>query len=148
MVDCSRLYGNLGCDGGFNYEGLAYVKDHGITETSNYPYVARNQFCKAQGGSFKISHVKFVRGCSNLQSVIQERPVGVSVDASNWSKYGSGIFDNCDKKLNHNVLLVGLTDSYYKIKNSWGLSWGEQGYIRLSPGNTCGICIDLSPWAE
>lgn len=147
-MDCSHLYGNLGCNGGFNYRGLAYVKDHGITATSAYPYVAKNQQCQIHGGDFKISHVKTVRGCNDLHVAIQDRPVGVAVDAANWSRYGSGIFDNCGKKLDHNVLLVGLTSSYYKIKNSWGTRWGEQGYIRLALGNTCGICEDLSPWVE
>ena len=42
LVDCSRKYGNAGCNGGFNYQGLAYVKDHGITYTSQYPYIAKN----------------------------------------------------------------------------------------------------------
>lgn len=66
LVDCSHLYGNMGCDGGFNTEGLAYVRDHGITQTSNYPYVAKNQLCKVHGGDFKFSQLKSVKGCSNL----------------------------------------------------------------------------------
>ena len=43
LVDCSKKYGNQGCNGGFNYQGLAYVKDHGIIATSSYPYVAKTQ---------------------------------------------------------------------------------------------------------
>jgi len=38
------------------------------------------------------------------------------------------------------VLLTGIADEYWKIKNSWGAAWGEQGYIRIASGNTCGIC--------
>lgn len=56
----------MGCDGGFNVEGLAYVRDHGITETSNYPYIAKNQQCKIHGGNFKINRIHSVVGCSNL----------------------------------------------------------------------------------
>ena len=92
------------------------------------------------GGNFKISHIHSVKGCDNLVTAIQERPIGIAVDATNWSKYASGIFDNCAKHLNHNVLLVGISGSFYKIKNSWGTSWGEKGFIRLALGNTCGIC--------
>jgi C1A family cysteine protease len=146
LVDCSGSEGNHGCNGGFNYRGLAYVKAHGITTTSAYPYVARNQACHVTGGDYKIANVLTTKGCTQLQDAIQSRPLGVSVDATNWSAYRSGIFNNCGTKLDHDVLLVGVTSTYWKIKNSWGTSWGETGFIRLAPGNTCGICVDLSPW--
>jgi C1A family cysteine protease len=48
----------------------------------------------------------------------------LSADATNWSKYSAGIFNNCGTNLNHNILLVGFTDTYWKIKNSWGTGWG------------------------
>ena len=99
-----------------------------------------------QTGSFKISSVSSAKGCSGLQNAIMNRPLGVSVDANKWSPYKSGIFDNCGSSLDHDVLLVGMSDSYWKIKNSWGTSWGENGFIRLKIGNTCGICKDKSPW--
>ena len=76
------------------------------------------------GGSFKISTVVTVQGCTNIQNAIQSHPIGVSADATNWSKYSSGIFSHCGHHLNHDILLVGYTASYYKIKNSWGTSWG------------------------
>ena len=70
LVDCSKKYGNQGCNGGFNYQGLAYVKDHGITYTTNYPYVAKTQTCKTDGGDFKISSVPSTKGCSGISSAI------------------------------------------------------------------------------
>jgi cathepsin L len=146
LVDCSKSYGNDGCNGGFNYQGLAYVKDNGIASEGEYAYTAKTQACKAKGGSFKISNVITTTGCDALAKAIQLHPVGVSCDATNWSRYSSGIFNNCKTNLNHDILLVGMTSAYYKVKNSWGSSWGEQGFIRLAPGNTCGICIDKSPW--
>jgi len=88
------------------------------------------------------------KGCPGIQTAVTSRPIGVAVDASKWSPYSSGIFNDCGKHLDHNVLLVGYTDSYWKIKNSWSASWGEKGYIRLAPGNTCGICQDNSPWVN
>jgi C1A family cysteine protease len=69
------------------------------------------------------------------------RPVSVAVDGNNFSRYSSGIFDNCGKSISIAVLLVGATDQYYKLKNSWGTAWGEQGYIRITRVyDSCGIC--------
>jgi C1A family cysteine protease len=68
------------------------------------------------------------------------KPIAVSVDATNWSPYRSGVFSNCNKFNNHNVLAVGIVGGSWKLKNSWGSSWGERGFIRLASGNTCGIC--------
>jgi C1A family cysteine protease len=59
-----------------------------------------------------------------MQSAIAGRPISVTVDATNWSKYSSGVFNNCGSKINHAVLLVGILDNSWKIKNSWGLNWG------------------------
>ena len=146
LVDCSKKYGNDGCNGGYNYQGLAYVKDNGITTGAAYPYVAKTQTCKSDGGSFKISGVSVAKGCPAVLAALASRPLGVSVDATNWSHYTSGVFNNCKTSLNHDVFLVGATDQYWKIKNSWGTSWGENGFIRLATGNTCGICLDKSPW--
>lgn len=73
-------------------------------------------------------------------NAIHNQPVSVVVDASKWSTYSSGIFNNCGTSVNHMVLLTGLADEYWKCKNSWGTAWGESGYIRLARGNTCGIC--------
>lgn len=146
MVDCSAKYGNEGCNGGFNYQGLAYVKDFGIASTSSYPYTAKTQTCKLTGGDFKIGSVPFAKGCAAMLTALAGRPIGVSVDATNWSPYKSGVFNNCKASLNHDVLLVGATDEFWKIKNSWGATWGENGFIKLAAGNTCGVCVDKSPW--
>lgn len=62
------------------------------------------------------------------------------MDATNWSRYSSGVFSNCGSYLNHAVLLVGTINGNWKIKNSWGASWGLSGYMMIASGNTCGIC--------
>ena len=74
-----------------------------------------------------------------LRAIVERGPVAVSVDASKWSAYESGIFDSCDKDavINHAVTLIGygvdksLKAGYFLIQNSWGSSWGEDGKIRL-----------------
>lgn len=72
---------------------------------------------------------------------IPNSPLAVAVDSSNWSSYSSGVFKKCRKNVNHAVVLVGVTEEgHWIIMNSWGVSWGQQGYMTLARGNTCGIC--------
>ena len=78
----------------------------------------------------------------------QVGPLSISVAASSWGSYSGGIFNGCDYdsniQLNHGVQLVGYGSEdgqdYWIVRNSWGTSWGEEGFIRLlretSPG--CG----------
>jgi len=85
-----------------------------------------------------------VTGVNTLKNACDSQPVSVAVDAENWSSYSGGIFSNCGTDLDHGVLLAGYTSSYWLIKNSWGASWGESGYIRLASGDTCGLADDSS----
>jgi cathepsin L len=140
LVDCSRSYGNQGCNGGWMDSAFQYIRDKGITSEAAYPYVARDQACKTDGGSQRITGFVDVPGCDSLLNALFTRPVSVAVDAGNWSPYRSGIFTNCGSNVNHGVLLTGASDSFWKIKNSWGPAWGESGFIRLARGNTCAIC--------
>jgi len=117
-----------------------YVHDHGITTEGAYPYKAVKGTCTTNTGSFKIGSHTSDAGCTTLANSVVARPVAIAVDATNWSAYKSGVFENCKASLNHGVLLVGITNAYWKVKNSWGASWGESGYIRLNRGNTCGLC--------
>ena len=96
--------------------------------------------CQAKTCEFKIDNYNVIKDCTSLMARLKKQPVAVAVDASKWLTYSSGIFKNCDEGINHMVLLTGLSDDYWRCKNSFGTTWGEQGYIRLAPGNTCGIC--------
>ncbi len=121
-------------------QAFQYVVDHGLTTTAAYPYTARNGNCLVQTGQYRISGYVDVPGCDNLANSLNQQPVAVAVDASNWSPYRSGVFSNCASSVNHGVLLVGSNSQYWTIKNSWGTTWGENGYIRLARGNTCAVC--------
>jgi C1A family cysteine protease len=149
LVDCSTSYGNQGCNGGWPASALKYIKDKGLSLESQYPYVAKQGTCRINTGSFKINGIVTVsNSCSSLTSSINVQPIAVTVDATNWSRYSSGVFSNCAKGINHAVLLVGIVSGNWKIKNSWGTGWGEKGYIRLASGNTCGLCVYQSSYPK
>lgn len=87
---------------------------------------------------------------SLLEAVATEGPVAVAIDATSLALYSSGIYsdENCDPSgLNHGVLIVGYGtengQDYWIVKNSWGPSWGDQGYFKLLRGtNECGVAED------
>jgi C1A family cysteine protease len=146
LVDCSGAFGNAGCNGGLASNALKWIKANGQTVQSDYPYTARQAACSISSGDYHISDVNYVSSgsCSDLEDKLTRRPMAVRVDASNWSVYRSGIFSNCDIHINHSVFLVGSSDEAWTIKNSWGTTWGEQGFIRLAKGNTCNVCYGPS----
>lgn len=146
LVDCSYIspYENGGCNGGYGMHAMEYIKDYGQTTEANYPYKAMTMNCSRWRGEYTMSGVVEVSGCANMENALTARPLAVRVDASNWKSYTSGVLTDCTQNLNHAVLLVASTSSYWVIKNSWGPSWGEQGFIRLFKGNTCGVCTGPS----
>jgi C1A family cysteine protease len=98
LVDCSRSFNNQGCRGGWYDWAWNYVLARkGIHETNAYPYVGRDQICKtptAERGH-PIDKWEDIFGQDNIKTEIARAPVAVAVDASNWSSYTTGIFNNC-----------------------------------------------------
>jgi C1A family cysteine protease len=157
LVDCSKSEGNQGCQGGLMDNGFEYIiKNGGITLEANYPYTAKNGlFCKKSvSKDVQIGGYKDVEEGSEegLMSAIQRGPVSIAIEAdqSGFQFYKSGVFKGtCGKKLDHGVLLVGYGtengDDYWLVKNSWGASWGDEGYIKLVRGrDQCGLADSAS----
>jgi len=143
LLDCTSAYGAHGCNGAGLEDAFKYIVANGMTTSDVYPYLAKNGPCRVNGGPIKIkSYTEIPRGdCKALQAAVARQPVMAAVDATNWSPaYHSGIFSACGTRLNHFVLVVGYTPDYWIVQNSWGTRFGEQGYIRLKRGNTCGVC--------
>ncbi len=144
VIDCTVPYGNSGCSTGNMVNTFNYVRNVGINPWNSYPYRGYQGSCNATQGYFKVNGSVSISDCVNLANALTARPVSVAVDGNNMQSYRSGIFNNCGTNLSLAVLLVGMTDSYWTIKNSWGTTWGEYGYIRLYRGNTCGVCMAAS----
>jgi len=152
LCDCSTKYGNQGCNGGLMDDAFYYVIDNGITLESKYPYKAVDGTCKynATDKAFQITNCVdvTVEKALPLKAAIAQQPVSVAIDAAHASfqLYKSGVYSGlCGTNLDHGVLAVGYgTDSskpFFKVKNSWGASWGSNGYIYiLNKGDGKGQC--------
>ena len=151
LISCSSTYGNSGCDGGWMNNAFSFVQATGIANESAYPHTSGNTgitgSCVPTSSNFKISAYENVpKNCDSVAAALMKRPLSVAVVAANWGSYSKGIFNNCPDPLanvDHGVLLVGVTNTTWKIKNSWGNWWGEAGFMRLNAAggaNTCRIC--------
>jgi len=139
LVDCSGSYGNQGCNGGLMDNAFKYIKAHGIPVESAYPYTAKDGTCKRYTSETKLSTYTDV---NDLEAAINKQPISVAVDARKWSSYRGGTYEcEGEVQLDHGVTLVASFSDYWVIKNSWGPSWGEKGFIKLSKesGKDCGV---------
>jgi C1A family cysteine protease len=150
FVDCTRSVGNQGCNGGWPDKTINWASSHGVAGESAYPYKARDGSCQSFTPVFKFGGVGTGSGESTLAGQLGAQPVSVCVDASGgFQSYHSGVFSGpCGTQINHAILAVGYTSSYFIVKNSWGTSWGSSGYIYMAKGkNLCGLNSNLA-WAK
>jgi len=153
-----------GCQGGLMDFAFEYLVDKqaGLIDTeASYGYKGVNGKChyeKADAGVGQISnHVDVKAGDEDalLDAVATVGPISVGVDAAiGWQLYHGGILkpllcSSNPKKMDHGVAVVGYgTENgvdYWIIRNSWGASWGEKGYMRLIRGkNACGVANGAS----
>merc|ERR1712023_301689 len=144
FVDCSKQ--NSGCNGGLMDTAFSWARSQNIATESSYAYTARDGTCKSSfttaipsGG---VTGYKDCSGTSALTNALQSRPVSVAIqaDQSVFQQYKSGtITSGCGSNLDHGVLAAGInSDGSIKVKNSWGSSWGANGYVNITTSQ-CGI---------
>lgn len=167
LLDCSsaaytKRYNNSGCSGGSVSESLKFVLDNnGIDTEQSYPYQGSDRnstTCQMNAVKTNFTIKSIERTTPGLEWLLQTAiatvgPVTVHFDASleSFQFYSSGIYYDfaCNKTNgNHYGLAIGYgTENklgYYIVKNSFGKSWGEQGYVKMArfQSNNCGIATN------
>merc|ERR1711920_51046 len=166
ILDCDT--GGNKCQGGSMAQAFGWVKDNGICSDADDAYKCADQSsttctgstCSASSGTCtKVLQAGDVTGYTSvsqtesaLEAAVAQQPVSIAIEADQtvFQHYTGGVLtsDACGTTLDHGVLIVGYgTDNgqkYWKVKNSWGDTWGESGYIRIEKGDTatggeCGI---------
>jgi len=157
LVDCAQGFNNFGCNGGLPSQAFEYIHyNGGIMDEWDYKYEAKNGTCRYKSGDA----VAFVKSVVNItagdehelaDAIAFHNPVSVAFDVTDdFVSYKGGIYSNPDcgtkpSQVNHAVLAVGFGETvdghkYWIVKNSWGTSWGTDGYFLIERGtNTCGI---------
>jgi len=163
LVDCSGKYGNNGCNGGLMDNAFKYIRDNkGLDTEQSYTYEGKDDVCRynpVNNGAEDVGFVDIPEGDEEKlkAAVATIGPVSVAIDASHqtFQFYSEGVYyePECSSTdLDHGVLVVGYgTDEtsgqdYWLVKNSWGPSWGDQGYIKMARNkdNHCGIASSAS----
>ena len=151
LVDCSRSYGNQGCNGGLMHFAYDYILSKGINCNQKYPYLAKDQKCKSDlsgKGPHKIAGCRQVaKGVENIIPATRKQPVAVAFHVQDDLRfYKNGVYNpkGCNYQPNHAVTVVGFKLDHeiphLFIKNSWGTVWGDAGYFRMSIGKNSGTC--------
>jgi C1A family cysteine protease len=148
FVDCDKS-GSAGCQGGDMATAFQWAENQALASEDSYPYTARDGSCKSSGFTTAIpqggvtGYKSVGQSTADLKSALNLGPVSVAIEADQmaFQMYSGGVLKSgCGTNLDHGVLAVGYTADAFKVKNSWGSSWGSSGYLQISTeGNVCGI---------
>lgn len=156
LMDCDSADGS--CNGGLPSNAFQFMIDHGmgLESESAYPYKAKDATCSkvaSQEKAFITAWHQINTDETQIAAAVQQYgPLSIGINANTFQFYTGGVSDPlfCNPAaLDHGVAIVGFgTDNgkdYWTIRNSWGTSWGEAGYIRMVRGKgACGLNTDAT----
>jgi C1A family cysteine protease len=160
LVDCDHN-GDMGCNGGLMDNAFKWIEQNkGLCTEEDYSYTAATGVCKTTctnvEGSTVQKYTDVGHTDDDLMAALVQQPVSVAIEAdqSSFQFYKSGVLTSrCGTNLDHGVLAVGYGtengQDYYRVKNSWGTTWGDEGFIKLArgvsqKGGQCGILLAAS----
>jgi len=152
LVSCSKL--NHACNGGSMALAFRFYKTHAAVLEADYPYTSgagKTAACETKPATdVKTSGYSMVtpNNPDQLKAALDKAPVSVAIEADKiaFQSYQSGVLTGsaCGTQLDHGVLAVGYgTENgtpYYLVKNSWGPTWGDAGYIKIGIESGPGVC--------
>jgi C1A family cysteine protease len=162
LVDCAKSGpdGNQGCNGGEMDLAFTYLETNKLETEADYPYQGTDDSCAydASKGVFSVKGFVDVpqNSTQQLENAVAKGPVSVAIEADSFvfQLYFGGIIksESCGTDLDHGVLVVGYGteagQDYWILKNSWGSSWGENGFFRIAKGGDgpgiCGLQLSAS----
>jgi C1A family cysteine protease len=147
-----------GCNGGDLPPAFRYIESKGLEAEKSYPYTSgtteKTGTCQYNANAVIATitswgYATTTKNETAMQvSLVNISPLSVIVDAESWQFYRGGVVDsNCGTNLDHAVQATGYNTNsnppYWIVRNSWGASWGEQGYIYVEMfKNMCGIAME------
>lgn len=156
FVDCSSAYGNNGCSGGWYMWAWNYAKTMSMDSETSYPYTSGTTktagTCNVDTSTQELKDVSYAKvdeDTDSIKSAIAQQPCSVAINATSraFSNYSSGVLSvsQCGgTNMDHAVAAVGYGvengEGYYLVRNSWGTSWGDAGYVKIAQASGKGAC--------
>lgn len=157
LVDCAGDFENNGCSGGLPSHAFQYIYYKGFQSAGSYAYTGKDEVCKFDktkvvGGTLGSYNITEGDELSMKQAIAKVGPVAISYRViEGFKNYKEGVYSapvcaNGPMDVNHAVQGVGYGTEdgkdYWLIKNSWGTTFGMEGYFKMERGvNMCGVAV-------